>query len=94
MASSVDPDARDADDVIAKRFADRLQSAARQVWDRADSDGLSLRTAATMICGGASCLKPRPWWVQIDVAAAKGDGRTPRCHTVETFERTTEDGAG
>ncbi len=43
-----DPDDRDGDDVIAKRFEDRLASASAGVWERASEAGVDLRTAATV----------------------------------------------
>lgn len=44
-----EPDRRDTTDVIAKRFEERLASSATAVWERADGDGVDLRTAATLI---------------------------------------------
>lgn len=44
-----DPSERDDDDVIAKRFEERLRSACTKVWDTAEADELDYRTAATVV---------------------------------------------
>ena len=44
-----EPSARDDDEVIEKRFEQRLRDACDEVWDAADANDLDYRTAATLV---------------------------------------------